>query len=91
MGLVLLLHIGFVIFVVGPASHELDWVFSVGKVTRQVIVEKLRAVITFESPQRKGKGLFDMTDLPKYTCLSCASDGSLLAPSGICVVHNMSQ
>jgi len=81
MGPVLLLHMGVIVLVVGPASGELDRVSSVGKVTQEMVVEKLRAVITIESPQGKGERLFNMMDLLKHPCLSFAPDGPLLTPS----------
>jgi hypothetical protein len=81
MGPVLLLHMGVIVLVVGPASGELDGVFSVGKMTHEVVVEKLRAVIAIETQQGERKGLFNMVDLLEHPCLSFAPDGSLFRPS----------
>jgi hypothetical protein len=80
-GPVLLLYTGIIGFVAGPASGELDGVFYVGKMGHQAVVEKLRAVIAIETPQRKRKGLGNMMDLLKHPCLSFAPDGSLFCPS----------
>ena len=82
MSPVLLLHMGVIVLVVGPASGELDGVFSVGKMTQEVVVEKLRAVVTIESQQRKRKRPFNMMDLLKHPCLSFTPHGPLLTPSG---------
>ena len=45
MGPVLLFYVGIVIFVVGPASGELDGLFSVGEIPEEVIIEELGAII----------------------------------------------
>lgn len=82
MSPVLLLHMGVIVFVVGPASGELNRVPSAGEMSQEVVIEKLRAVITIEAQQGKRKGLFNMVDLLKDPCLPFAPYGSLLAPPG---------
>jgi len=72
---------GVVIFVVGPASGELDREFPLGKMAQEVVIEKLRPVVTIESQQRKRKALFNMMDLLKHPCLSFTPDSPLLTPS----------
>jgi hypothetical protein len=40
---------GIVVFVIGPASGELDGLFSLGKVSWKVLIEELTSVITIEA------------------------------------------
>ena len=82
MGPVLLLHMGVIVFVVSPASGKLNGLSSVGKMTQEVVIEKLRAVVTIETPQGKGKGVFNMMDLLKDPGLTFAPHSPLFTPSG---------
>jgi hypothetical protein len=52
-----------VIFVIGPASGELDGLFSFGKVSEEVIVEELPSIIAIEAEEGKREGFFDVFDL----------------------------
>jgi len=79
---VLLFDMGVVIFVAGPASGELDGLFSFGKVSQEVIVEKLASVIAIEAEDRKREGLFNVFDLIQHSSLSFAPYGPLFGPSG---------
>jgi hypothetical protein len=54
---------GIVIFVIGPASGELDGLFSFGKVSEEVIVEELTSVIAIKAKEGKREGFFDVFDL----------------------------
>ena len=60
MGPVFLFDMGVVIFVIGPASGELDGLFSLGEVFEE---GQLMAVIAIEAEDGKREGFFDVFDL----------------------------
>ena len=55
MGPVFLFYVGVIVFVIGTASGELDGAVSVAKMSQQVVVEELGAVIAIEAEERKGQ------------------------------------
>jgi hypothetical protein len=63
VGPVFLFDMGVVIFVIGPASGELDGLFSLGEVFGEGSVEELMAVIAIEAEDGKREGFFDVFDL----------------------------
>ena len=82
MGPVFLFDVGIIVFVVGTASGEVDGLFSLDKVSQEVVVEKLGAVVRIEAEQGKGQGSFDIFDLFQDIRFSFSPDSSLLGPSG---------
>lgn len=82
VGPVFLFDVGVVIFVIGPASGELEGYFSLGKMSQEVIVEELTSIITVEAKDRKGEGFFDIVHLFKDACFSLSPDGTLFGPPG---------
>ena len=82
MGPVFLFDVRVVIFVIGPASGELDGLFSFGKVPLEVIVEELAAIITIEAEDGERKGFFDVFDLFQDPCFTFSPYGALFGPSG---------
>lgn len=82
MGPVFLFYVSVIIFVVGSASGELDGLFSLGKMSEQVVIEELRAVVTIEAKQGEGQGCFDILDLLQDISFSFSPDGSLFGPAG---------
>jgi hypothetical protein len=73
---------GVVIFVIGPASGELDGLFSFGKVSLEVIVEELAAIVTIEAKDGEREGFFDVFDLFEHSRFTLPPDGTLFGPSG---------
>ena len=71
-----------VIFVIGPASCELDGLFSFGKVSEEVIVEELASVITIEAEDREREDFFDVFDLFQDPGFSFSPDCTLFGPPG---------
>ena len=63
MGPVFLFYVSVIIFVVGSASGELDGLFSLGKVSEEVVIEEFRSVVTIEAKQGERQGDFDIFDL----------------------------
>ena len=82
MGPVFLFDVGVIVLVIGSASGELDGTFSLGKVSHEVVIEKLRSVIAVKPEQTEGQRLLDMVDLFEHTGLSLSPDRSLFAPAG---------
>ena len=82
MGPVFLFDVGIVIFVIGPASGELDGLFSVGEVPEEVIIEELAAVVAIEAEDGEREDFFDMFDLFQDTCFPLSPDGPLFCPAG---------
>jgi hypothetical protein len=82
MGPVLLFDVGVIVFVVSTASGELDGLFSLGKVSQEVVIEKLGAVVRIEAKQGERQGSFDIFDLFQDVSFSFTPDGSLFGPAG---------
>ena len=82
MGPVFLFHMGVIILVIGSASGEADGAFSLGKVTKEMVVEKLRSVIAVKSEKTKGQRPLDMVDLFEDARFSLSPDRPLFAPAG---------
>ena len=51
VGPVFLFDVCVIIFVVGTASGEVDGLFSLGKVSEEVVIKELRSVVTIEAKQ----------------------------------------
>jgi len=79
---VFLLDVGVVIFVVGPASCELDGLFSFGKVSQEVIVEELASVIAIEAEDWEREDFFNVFDLFQDPGFSFSPDCTLFSPPG---------
>jgi hypothetical protein len=82
MGPVFLFDMGVIVFVVSTASGELDGLFSLGKVSQEVVVEELGAVVGIETKQGEWQGLFDIFDLFQDVTFSFTPDGPLFGPTG---------
>jgi hypothetical protein len=82
MSPVFLFHMGVIILVIGSTSGEADGAFSLGKVTKEMVVEKLRSVIAVKSEKTKGQRLLDMVDLFEDAGFSLSPDRPLFAPAG---------
>ena len=54
MSPVLLFDMGVIIFVVSTASGELDGLFSLDKVSQEVVIEKLGSIVRIEAEQGEG-------------------------------------
>ena len=82
MSPVFLFDVGVVIFVISPASGELDGLFSFGKVSLEVIVEELASIIAIEAEDGEREGFFDVFDLFQYSCFALSPYGTLFGPAG---------
>ena len=82
MGPVFLFDMGVIVFVVSTASGELDGLFSLGKVSQEVVIEKLGAVVRIEAKQGERQGSFDIFDLFQDVTFSFTPDGPLFGPTG---------
>jgi hypothetical protein len=80
MGPVFLLDMGVIVFMIGSASGELNGLFSLVKVSHQMPIQKLRAVIAVKTKQREREGIFDILDLPQDLCFPFTPDRPLLCP-----------
>jgi len=82
VGPVLLFDMGVIVFVVSTASGELDGLFSLDKVSQEVVIEKLGSVVRIEAEQWEGQGSFDIFDLFQDVSFSFTPDGTLFGPAG---------
>ncbi len=82
MGPVLLFDVGVVIFVISPAAGKLNGVFSLGKMSEEVMIEGFGSVITIEAQQGEGKRFFDLLDLFENFRFSLSPDSSWFTPAG---------
>jgi hypothetical protein len=82
VGPVFLFDVGVIVFVVSSTSGELDGLFSLGKVSEEVVVEELGAVVRIEAKQGEGQGSFDIFDLFQDVSFSFPPDGPLFGPAG---------
>ena len=63
VGPVFLFDVSVIIFVIGTASGELDGLFSLGKMSEEVVIEELGSVVTIEAKQGERQGGFDILNL----------------------------
>jgi len=82
MGPVFLFHMGVIVLVIGSASGKLNGSVSLVKVSHQMPIEELRAVIAVKPKQRERQGVFDIVNLPKDLCFAFAPESSLFCPAG---------
>ena len=82
MSPVFLLYMGIVIFMIGPASGELDGLLSFGKVSYEVIVKELTSIIAIEAEYGKREGFFDVFYLFQDCCFTLSPDCALFSPAG---------
>jgi hypothetical protein len=82
VGPVFLFDVGVIVFVVGSASGELDGLFSLGKVSQEVVIEEFGSVVTIETEQWEGQGSFDIFDLFQDVGFSLTPEGALFGPAG---------
>ena len=82
MGPVFLFDMGVIVLVIGSASGELDGAFSLGKMTKEMVVEELRSVIAIKPQQREGQSVLNMVDLLEDARLPLSPNRSLFAPAG---------
>jgi hypothetical protein len=82
MGPVFLFDVSVIVFVVGTASGEPDGLFSLDKVSQEVMVEKLGTVVRIEAEQGEWQGPFDIFDLFQDVRFSFTPDSPLFGPSG---------
>jgi hypothetical protein len=73
---------GVIVFVVSTASGELDGLFSLDKVSQEVVIEKLGSIVRIEAEQWEGQGSFDIFDLFQDVSFSFTPDGTLFGPAG---------
>ena len=73
---------GIIVFMVGAASSELNGFMPFGKVSEEVIIEKLASIVTIEAEQGERQSLFDLFNLFEGIGFSFAPDGSLFSPTG---------
>ena len=55
MSPVFLFDMGIIIFVIGSAAGKMDGLFSLGKMSEEVIIQKLGSVIAIEAEQGEGQ------------------------------------
>jgi len=79
---VFLFDVGVVVFVISSATSKTYGLFTIGKMTEQMIIEELTAVVGIKAQERKRKHFFDVFDLFQDAFFSFAPDGSLFRPSG---------
>ena len=82
MSPVFLFNVGIVVFVISPASGELDGMFSFGKVPLEVIVEELASIIAIEAEDGKREHFFDVFYLFQDCCFTLSPDCALFSPAG---------
>jgi hypothetical protein len=82
MGPVFLFDVGVIVFVVGTASGEADGLFSLDKVSQEVVIEEFGAIVRIEAKQGEGQGSFDIFDLFQDVTFSLTPEGPLFGPSG---------
>lgn len=82
MGPVFLFDVGVVIFMIGPASGELDGRFSFGKVPLEVIIEELASIVAIEAEEGEREAFFNEFDLLQDGGFSLSPDGPLFGPTG---------
>lgn len=82
MGPVFLFDMGIIVFMIGAASSELNGFIPFGKVSEEVIIEKLASIVTIEAEQGERQSLFDLFNLFEGIGFSFAPDGSLFSPTG---------
>jgi hypothetical protein len=63
VGPVFLFYVSVIIFVIGSASSEVDGLFSLSKMSEEVVIEELRSVVTIEAQQGERQGGFNIFDL----------------------------
>jgi hypothetical protein len=73
---------GVIIFVISTATGKMDGTFSFGKMSEEVIIEKLASIVAIEAKQGEGQSLFDLFDLFEGIRFSFAPDGPLFGPAG---------
>jgi len=73
---------GVVVFVASSASGELDWLFSVGEVSDEVMVEELAAVVAIKAEEGERECFFDVFDLFENPSFTFAPYRALFGPSG---------
>ena len=81
MGPVFLFDMGVVVFVIGPAAGKVDRLFAIGKMTQEVIIEKLAAIIGIKPQDRKRKHCFDVFDLIQDAFFTFSSYSPLFGPA----------
>jgi hypothetical protein len=82
MGPVFLFYVSVIIFVIGSASGEADGLFSLGKMSEEVVIEELGSVVAIEAKQGERQGCFNIFDLLQDITFSFSPDGSLFGPAG---------
>ena len=82
MGPVFLFDVSVVVFVIGPASGELNGFFPLGKVSQEVLVKELPTVIAIEAEDGERKGFFEVPDVFQNPCFALSPDGALFCPAG---------
>ena len=82
MSPVFLFDMGVVVFVIGPASGELDGLFSFGEVPQEVLVEELTSVVGIEAEDGEWDCFFDVFDLFEHSRFTLSPDGTLFGPAG---------
>ena len=82
VGPVLLLDMGVIVLVIGPASGKLHGLISLVKVLHQMPIQEFRAVIAVKPKQRERQSVFDLLDLREDLCFAFAPDRSLFCPAG---------
>ena len=82
MGPVFLFDVGIVVFMISPASGELDGLFSVSKVSQEMVVEEFAAIVAIEAADGEWEVFLDVSDLFQDLGFSLSPDGALFSPSG---------
>ena len=78
---VLLFDMGVIIFVISTATGKMDGTFSFGKMSQEVVIEKLAAIVAIKAKQGEGQSRFDLFDLFEGIGFSFAPDGPLFGPA----------
>ena len=82
MGPVFLFYVGVIVFVIGSAAGESYRMFSLGKVSEEVVIKELRSVVAIEAEKGEGQQGFDVFDLFEDAMFSLAPYRSLFRPAG---------
>ena len=82
MGPVFLFYVGIIVFVIGSAAGESYRMFSLGKVSEEVVLKELRSVVAIEAEKGEGQQGFDVFDLFEDAMFSLAPYRSLFRPAG---------
>jgi hypothetical protein len=79
---VFLFDMSVIVFVISTAAGKVDGMSSFGKMSEEVIIEKLASIVAIKAKQEEGQSLFDLFELFEGVGFAFTPDGALFGPSG---------